>query len=684
MKKVIIENKRFGPRASKSHPLYRPDIDGLRALAVLSVVAFHASPAALPGGYVGVDVFFVISGFLITSIICRSVEAGRFSFADFYARRSKRIFPALIIVLVATWLCGWVILLPGEYEQLGKHMAAGAGFVSNFALWQESGYFDNAADSKPLLHLWSLGIEEQFYLIWPLVVVWTWRRKVNLLNIVGSIILVSFAVNVIVVNLWQTSAFYLPPARFWELLLGGALGYMSLFRRHQLNDWLKRKLSNGLHLISIENVQSAVGLALLAVAVGVLNGKSRFPGWWALLPTISAFLLINAGPEAWINRKILSAKPLVFLGLISYPLYLWHWPLLSFAHIIDAGAPSLIIILGAVVLALILASVTYWFVERPVRAGANGVALVLMPSMFLVGCLGLSLFFHQFHSRSEQYHLEKILEVTNEAWGFPGRLKPVHTAFGWHWQQGIAPQKVLFLGDSNVQQYYPRIDKLLVEDPDKTKSVLFVTLHGCAPVYVKASGSPKCPGLVETALHLAQADPGIDSVVIAAAWHGYSVFQDPASREIAFRSLEAVIQDYRSLGRKVYLILPIPANKEFNPGYMVRRSLLDLDFKITHAPVERRDVDAALVSVVSHLVAIGRSTGATAINPVDYLCQWNTCPTVAEDGSPIYWDDHHIRPSYVREHIVFLDSIVELPERRENEGEPLTTTLRQDANLPPR
>src|SRR5262249_1199039 len=150
---------------------------------------------------------------------------------------------------------------------------------------------------------------------------------------------------------------------------------------------------------------------LLALAVELLSGKSRFPGWWALLPTISTFLLINAGPEAWINRKILGAKPLVFVGLISYPLYLWHWPLLSLAHIIEAGTPPPMIVIGVVFLAFILASVTYWLIERPLRAGANGMALVLVPCMFLVGCLGLSLSFRHFRARSERYRLEKILQI---------------------------------------------------------------------------------------------------------------------------------------------------------------------------------------------------------------------------------------------------------------------------------
>lgn len=665
-KRVHTERQHY--RSPKPHSdTYRPDIDGLRALAVLSVVGFHANPRLLPGGYVGVDIFFVISGFLITSIICRNLERGRFSFVDFYARRSKRIFPALIIVLFTAWLCGWMVLLTDEYEQLGKHIAAGAGFISNFALWLESGYFDKAAESKPLLHLWSLGIEEQFYLLWPPLVVWAWKRKSNLIHLAGSIVIFSFAANVILVRLWPSTTFYLPPTRFWELLLGSLLGYMHVFRKNELDDSLIRTCSRipGIRLWSIANVQSAIGVALLAVAVIALNSTSLFPGWWALLPTLSAFLLINAGPHAWINRNLLSRRPLVFIGLISYPLYLWHWPLLSFAHIVGSNAPSSATIAVAVGLAFVLAALTYQIVEKPVRAKPNPAALILIPMLIAVGYFGIALFSHRFHPRSERYHLEKIIEATKEEWGFPGRnLKPVHTALGWHWERGTATSKVLFVGDSNMQQYYPRIDRLLSEHPDTTKSILMVSEHGCAPIPMtqpRESGDPNCGRkMTENAFDLAQTDSHIDTVVIAAAWVGYSVFTEPAVNEAAFRGLESVVGEYRTIGRKVYLILPIPRTREFDPSYMVRRSLGDLGFQIVQPRVERETVDAVLRPITSRLTAIANSAGAITINPVDYLCHDEFCPTMNEDGTPIYRDAAHLRPSYVRNHTNFLDSIVSL------------------------
>jgi peptidoglycan/LPS O-acetylase OafA/YrhL len=204
---------------------YRPDIDGLRAVAVLAVVLFHAFPNALSGGFAGVDVFFVISGFLISSILFAQIELGRFSIADFYARRARRIFPALALVLACTLAFGWFILLSDEFRRLGKHMAAGSGFVANLVLWSESGYFDTAADLKPLLHLWSLGIEEQFYLVWPLLLGLAWSRKVSMWWVLGAGMLMSFGLNIYGVGIDPTGTFFSPLTRFWELLAGAALAW---------------------------------------------------------------------------------------------------------------------------------------------------------------------------------------------------------------------------------------------------------------------------------------------------------------------------------------------------------------------------------------------------------------------------------------------------------------------------
>jgi peptidoglycan/LPS O-acetylase OafA/YrhL len=207
-----------------THPKYRPDIDGLRAVAVLAVVGFHAFPDQVKGGFVGVDIFFVISGFLISSILFVSLEKDHFSFAGFYARRVRRIFPALILVLATSFGIGWFVLLTGEYKQLGKHILAGVCFVSNFVLWGEAGYFDDAGETKPLLHLWSLGIEEQFYIVWPVLLWLAWRRRFNLFSMTLLIIAGSFAINVITARAHPVAAFYSPLTRFLELMIGSVLG----------------------------------------------------------------------------------------------------------------------------------------------------------------------------------------------------------------------------------------------------------------------------------------------------------------------------------------------------------------------------------------------------------------------------------------------------------------------------
>lgn len=199
---------------------YRADIDGLRAIAVLAVVGFHAFPDYFPGGFVGVDVFFVISGFLISSIIFREVGRSTFRLPQFYARRIRRIFPALLIVLVACLLFGWFALLPDELEHLGKHVAAAATFVSNLALWQESGYFDRAAELKPLLHLWSLGVEEQFYLVWPMLLLLLWKRQQNIAITIVLLTLTSFMLSIALGQQSPSANFYFPFSRFWELGLG--------------------------------------------------------------------------------------------------------------------------------------------------------------------------------------------------------------------------------------------------------------------------------------------------------------------------------------------------------------------------------------------------------------------------------------------------------------------------------
>lgn len=349
-------------------------------MAVLAVVGFHTVPQWLPGGFTGVDIFFVISGYLISTILFENLRNGTFSFAEFYARRVRRIFPALAIVMVACLALGWFALLANEYEQLGSHAAASAGFLANVALWRESGYFDNEAATKPLQHLWSLGVEEQFYIVWPSLLWVAWRWKTGLLGVTLGILAVSFALNLGGIRLDKIATFYWPLTRFWELLTGGLLAWLAVHRSAQLAQVEGR----------FGNVLSVGGAIALAAGLALIDAGAAFPGWWAVLPVAGAGLMILAGGQSWINRAVLSNRVLVWFGLISYPLYLWHWPLLSFAGIIQDESPGPEARAVVVLVAIVLAWLTWRLIEKPLRFGAHGgeKALSLAAVMLAVGLVG--------------------------------------------------------------------------------------------------------------------------------------------------------------------------------------------------------------------------------------------------------------------------------------------------------
>jgi len=372
----------------RSADLYRPDIDGLRCIAVLAVVFFHAYPTILHGGFVGVDVFFVISGFLITRIILLEHYRGQFSFTNFYFRRIKRIFPALFCMLMACLALGYVLLLPEEYTQLGKHVAAGASYISNFVLWTESGYFDNSAATKPLLHLWSLSIEEQFYIIYPVLLFLIFRFKINVIISLLLLFAISFTCNIGIHRVSDISVFYSPLARFWELLAGALASYIVNFSQTRLTT----KTFIASHLLS--HLCSLAGFVLIISSACYLNDGVIFPGYWALLPVIGSVLVILAGPNAVVNRILLSRKLLVWIGLISYPLYLWHWPLISFFRIIKMESVTASDYAGLIVIAFVLSVITFYLVEKPVRSArrVSKTSLTLLILMACCGCIGFYIF----------------------------------------------------------------------------------------------------------------------------------------------------------------------------------------------------------------------------------------------------------------------------------------------------
>lgn len=473
------------------HTAYRPDIDGLRAIAVLSVVAFHAFPSFLKGGFIGVDIFFVISGYLISKILFTGLDNGTLSIFEFYSRRINRIYPALILVLISCLAFGWFALLADEYAQLGKHTAGGAGFVSNIVLWYESGYFDNISETKPLLHLWSLGIEEQFYIIWPVLLLALWKSRFNRLSVICILATTSFCISISIRQIDPSAAFYSPQSRFWELLIGSFIAYLSMYRSDTLFNIYSRldviisKLVYQTHNDSnggaIKDAQSLLGLAMLVAGFLIITKERLFPGYWAILPTIGSALIISAGSNAIINKHILSNRIMVSVGLISFPLYLWHWPILSFARIIETEVPKVEIRIAAVVASIVLAWATYKFVERPIRffSTSGKRTTILFVIMLIIGSFGFYVFKHEgMQSRQIVANLkQKSEDLRHYSLTKCKSTDPTMAEMSWcnQTKEG-APIDYILWGDSHAEHIIPGLKK------ETSKNWLVIGRHSCPPL----------------------------------------------------------------------------------------------------------------------------------------------------------------------------------------------------------
>lgn len=375
----------FFNSTSITHPKYRPDIDGLRTVAVISVLIFHGFPDVLPGGFVGVDVFFVISGFLISSIILKSLATKQFSIWHFYERRIRRLFPVLIVVLLFSLLVGWWFLTPLELQALAKQTIGGAAFVANLILAADSGYFSEVSETNPLLHLWSLGIEEQFYLLWPLILWFFYWRKwpiwIALTLCLGGSFIYGYYLSLGNLKL----AFYIPFSRFWEMIVGAVLAWWALQPRARVKT--AESATYWDHLLSI------LGVVFFLVALATLSPSSQFPGWRAIWPVLSALCFIAAGPYAWVNRYVLSRPLMVWVGLISYPLYLWHWPLLAYFHGVSYAIPPqwhVPIISTLLLLSVLLAWLSYRYIETPLRGGQLGRQKLRGLILAMLGVVGIA------------------------------------------------------------------------------------------------------------------------------------------------------------------------------------------------------------------------------------------------------------------------------------------------------
>ena len=518
-------------------PKYRPDIDGLRAIAVLSIVTFHALPNFLRSGFVGVDVFFVISGFLISRILFENLERGTFRFSDFYARRIRRIFPALSLVLGASSAFGWIALRADEYKQLGKHIAAGAGFISNLVFWSEAGYFDNSAETKPLLHLWSLGIEEQFYIAWPLLLWVAWKQEFSLLKVGLLVAFVSFLLNIEGVGTNYVASFYSPQTRFWELLCGSVLAWFTLYKKGAYRTAGRDNHSPLAQAISAQesdeqslttsNVLSSLGMLVLAYGFWRIDKELSFPGWWALIPVLGTVLTILAGPQAWINRSVLSNRLAVWFGLISFPLYLWHCPLLSFARILEGQVPSAGIRVAAVVLSVLLAWLTYQIVEQPIREGRHGKikAAFLVILMTLVGSFGYVTFIEngfegRFLAAADHARFVPPAEPCENCRAvFPDWTTVTDNRCMWQKKSG---NTLAIIGDSHAAHLYPGLSEMVGENGG-----IAVFPASCAAPYLDISTGTKDAAtrkvrqgafrLINSAYEFVLSDPNFKTVILAHA-----------------------------------------------------------------------------------------------------------------------------------------------------------------------
>jgi len=332
---------------------YRPEIDGLRTVAVIPVILFH-SGLGLPGGFIGVDVFFVISGFLIGSILIEErIKTGRISILGFYERRARRIIPALVFVIIACLPLAWMLMLPSELELFGRSMAATMLFVSNVLFWQNSGYFAPATELMPLLHTWSLAVEEQYYILFPLFLIIVWKLGRSWVGaLLLACVICSFVLGELASHTSPSAAFYLLPTRAWELLIGALLALWT-YGRPQPKGWLAE-------------ASSFMGLAAILVAVAWYDKSTPWPGSWALAPVLGTAAIIWGGNSTFVGRA-LSWGPMVGLGLISYAAYLWHQPLFAFARLHYNEDPTHTVMAILSLITLGLAWATWRFVERPFR-----------------------------------------------------------------------------------------------------------------------------------------------------------------------------------------------------------------------------------------------------------------------------------------------------------------------------
>jgi peptidoglycan/LPS O-acetylase OafA/YrhL len=613
---------------------YRPEIDGLRSIAVLPVILFHAGFEVFSGGFVGVDVFFVISGYLITAIILKEQEEGRFSLLGFYDRRARRILPALFFVVLCSIPFAWGLMTPPELENFGKSLVAIAVFASNILFWRESGYFSTAAEEKPMLHTWSLAVEEQYYMLFPLFVMAFWgmgRKKLALVTAglaVASLILAEAG--------WRyfpRANFYLAPTRVWELLAGSLAAFALFGRAPKPNEAL-----------------AGLGLLLIIGSILVFDHHTPFPSLWALAPVGGSVLIVlYATPETLVGR-LLSTRVLVGIGLISYSAYLWHQPLFAFARLGQVATP--LVMLGLAILSLALAAFSWRFIEQPFRKRGTGflsstprvlgTALVAM-----VVCLGIGLAGYVTNGflaiKSNSYQLSLFKTTKSNP-----RRNPCHTVGEFY----LKPQEAcVYFGDTADTAVFGNSHAVELahavakELEPQGRSVRHLSFSGCAPVYGRSDLDTPCRRWTDEAVAYVAGDPGIRTVVVSyrinsALFGGHSrVYpRQPDGIEAGeqtrrWQSYLGVLEAFRDAGKQVILVLQAPE---------LSRHVDKLIFFSTGETIEsvpRIWWEARNRFVMEHLGDIPE--GVRIIDPTETFCGAESC-IAAENGIAYYFDDNHM------------------------------------------
>jgi len=617
---------------SDSKLAYRPDVDGLRAVAVLSVVFCHAG-FNCPGGFIGVDVFFVISGYLIAGLILKELKQGTFTLANFWERRVRRIAPPLVVVVAATFVAGWFILMPEDFASFGKSAVGLALLASNVQFWKSIDYFDNAAEEKPLLHTWSLSVEEQFYLFVPVFLLLLAKRsKLNrAFLLLSAAAVASFGLSVFWTQRHPTTNFYLLPTRAWELFAGALLAFSprcGIEKRKWLNELL-----------------AVLGLALILVPCFAYDHKTPFPGLAALPPVLGSALLIWVGSSAagftGIGR-VLASKPVVFIGLISYSLYLWHWPLFSLTRYLTVKPPTASVLWILIAASIILAILSWRFVETPFRQrkvlADRGrlftVAAVLFAAMLFAG---LVLFKAKGFDGRIADRTKTIVETGKfdhsyvhelEVGDIPGKL--VHLG-----PTNVTP-RILIWGDSHAMATLPVIDAICKE----TGTAVVAATHAATPPVIGYFSRNQW-GLNEQSLpfnaavleHIKRSK--IRAVILISYWNMHA---EVAEFQAA---LLKTVEEIRSVGTTVYLMKDVPIY-----DYNVQKLLVRSSYKgedLSRLGLTRTEFTAADKMSETFLEKL-KAAGVQVLDPIPLLMARSGSDKFLpfDSGGSFYYDGNHL------------------------------------------